>query len=60
VRLRGRLLESGEEPLLLERRVLRPEAEGLLRHNLAVESVHDLLVGTLGLGSPGWSNRSRR
>lgn len=46
VRLRG----VDSEPLLLERRALRVDhAESLLRHNLAVESIHDLLVSRLGL-----------
>lgn len=46
VRLRG----VDGEPLLLERRALRVDrAEKLLRHNLAVESIHDLLVGRLGI-----------
>ncbi len=44
VRLRG----VNEEPVLLERRYLRADrAEGLLGINLAVESIHDLIVSRL-------------
>jgi DNA-binding GntR family transcriptional regulator len=44
VRLRG----VNEEPVLLERRYLRVDrAEGLLGVNLAVESIHDLIVSRL-------------
>ena len=44
VRLRG----VNEEPVLLERRYLRVDrAEGLLGTNLAVESIHDLIVSRL-------------
>ena len=46
VRLRG----INEEPVLLERRYLRVDrAEGLLGINLAVESIHDLIVSRLRL-----------
>jgi DNA-binding GntR family transcriptional regulator len=45
VRLRG----IDATPVLLERRFLRAEAEILLGKNLAVESIHDLLVGELQL-----------
>jgi DNA-binding GntR family transcriptional regulator len=45
VRLRG--IDS--QPVLLERRFLRSEAEVLLGKNLAVESIHELLVGDLQL-----------
>jgi DNA-binding GntR family transcriptional regulator len=44
VRLRG----VNEEPVLLERRYLRVDrAEGLLGVNLAIESIHDLIVSRL-------------
>ena len=46
VRLRG----VNDEPLLLERRYLRPDrAEGVLRFDLTGESLHDLIVSRLQL-----------
>lgn len=46
VRLRG----VNDEPLLLERRYLRPDrAEGVLRFDLTGESLHDLIVSRLKL-----------
>jgi DNA-binding GntR family transcriptional regulator len=50
VRVRG-LERNGEyEPVILEKRFLRLErAERILKLNLSVESLHDILVGRLGL-----------
>lgn len=45
-----RLRSAGDEPLVIEKRYINTQfAPGLLEHNLAVESVHEVLVGRLGL-----------
>ncbi|AFZ66516.1 GntR family transcriptional regulator [Deinococcus peraridilitoris] len=45
-----RLRSAGDEPLVIEKRYINAQlAPTLLDHNLAVESVHEVLVGRLGL-----------
>jgi len=45
-----RLRSAGEEPLLIEKRYVNANlAPDLLSHDLAVESIHEILVGHIGL-----------
>lgn len=45
-----RIRTAGDEPLVIEKRYISYElASGLLQHNLAVESVHEVMVEKLGI-----------